>query len=71
MMLMMMLIMGMNGNVGAMIAYDCNKPQMSNTYSLVDTTDCPEANPHRVIEVKDEKYYLYQETEYYRTQVKE
>ena len=61
----------MRDQVKSLVVYDCSKTEMGKIYSLMDTMECPEAYPTYVRTRENERYYLYQESNFRRAQVKE
>ena len=66
---MIMLLSGFNWT-HALHMYDCITPKFGRIYSLIDTHDCLYDNPNNITST-DETYSVYQEAEFYKTEVKE
>ena len=52
-------------------AFDCDRPEVGATYSLVDLEKCPDAEPDKLITEPTTKYYIYQENKFFRVKALE
>ena len=71
MFMLIILIFGICDDAKSLVVYDCSKTEMGKIYSLMDTMECSDAYPIHIRNEEHRHYYLYQESNFRRAEVKE
>ena len=66
-----LLLFNMMPKTLSITAYDCSQAKEGPIYSLLDLEKCPHANPASLTTTTGKDYYVYQESEFVKTKVKE